>query len=206
MRYIIKRLFGEEFNTLLFLNLLVTLLCIPVVTVGPALLALTGTLIKIADDRCQINRIKEFWSLFKSKFWHGVFFELLVAGYAFVLLWSQSLALQLSDGSDFVLVLTLLFSLLAAAVSVSTGTILASVKAPFGQCLWNGFLMAVGRFPRVALSALCVYGMLYLALMLYPISLVPMMIIMISVTAVLSLACIWPALDELVLSVTEEEK
>lgn len=204
MRYVIKRLFGEEFNTLLFLNLIVMLLCLPVVTIGPALLALTGTLVKIVDDRSQINRVKEFWSLFKSKFWKGILFELLLVGYAFLLLWSQSLALQLNDGKDFVLLLTLLFSILAAAVSVSTATILASVKASFGQCLWNGLLLAVGRFPRVALSALCVYGMLYVAFLLYPISLVPMMIIMISVTAVLSLACIWPALDELVLSTCEE--
>jgi hypothetical protein len=40
--------------------------------------------------------------------------------------------------------------------------------------------------------------------MLYPISLFPAAIIMISVTAVLSLAVIWPALDELVLSACEE--
>ena len=63
--------------------------------------------------------------------------------------------------------------------------------------------MALGRFPRVLLSALCVYGMLYVGILLYPISLVPMIAIMISVTAVLSLACIWPALDELVLSTRE---
>ena len=204
MHYVIKRLFGEEFNNLLFLNLLVTLLCLPVITIGPALLALTGTLVKIVDDRCQINRVKEFWSLFKSKFLAGVLFELLVAAYAFMLLWSQSLALQLTEGKDFILVLTFLFTVLAAAVSVSTGAILASVKAPFGQCLWNGLLLAVGRFPRVALSTVCVYGMLYVGFLLYPISVVPMMIIMISTTAVLSLACIWPALDELVLSNCDE--
>ena len=203
MLYVIKRLFREEFNSLLFLNLIVAALCIPVVTIGPALLALTGTLVKIADDRCDLNRIKEFWGLFKSKFWHGVLLELLVAGYAFVLLWSQSLALELSDGSDFVLILTLLFTILAATVSVSTATILASIRAPFGECLWNGLLMALGRFPRVLLSALCVYGMLYVGILLYPISLVPVIAIMISVTAVLNLACIWPALDELVLSSRE---
>lgn len=204
MRYAIKRLFGEEFNNLLFLNLLVTLLCIPVITIGPALLALTGTLVKILDDRCQINRVKEFWSLFKSKFLAGVVFEILLAAYAFILLWSQSLALQLEEGKDFVLVLTFLFTVLAAMVSVSTGAILASVKAPFGQCLWNGLILAVGRFPRVAMSAVCVYGMLYVGFLLYPISMVPLMIIMISTTAVLSLACIWPALDELVLSGCDE--
>lgn len=204
MRYAIKRLFGEEFNNLLFLNLLVTLLCLPVITIGPALLALTGTLVKILDDRCQLNRVKEFWSLFKSKFLAGVLFELLLAAYAFVLLWSQSLALQLGDGRDFVLVLTFLFTVLAAVVSVATAAILASIRAPFGQCLWNGLLLAVGRFPRAALSAVCVYGMLYVGFLLYPISVVPVMIIMISTTAVLSLACIWPALDELVLSACDE--
>lgn len=204
MRNVIKRLFGEEFNNLLFLNLIVMLLCLPVITIGPALLALTGTLVKILDDRCQLNRLKEFWSLFKSKFLVGVLFELLLAGYAFLLLWSQSLALRLGDGSDFVLLLTFLFTILAAAVSVSTGAILASVKAPFGQCLWNGLLLAVGCFPRVALSAVCVYGMLYVGFLLYPISVVPVMVIMISTTAVLSLACIWPVLDELVLSGCEE--
>lgn len=204
MLYVIKRLFREEFNSLLFMNLIVAALCIPVVTIGPALLALTGTLVKIVDDRCELNRLKEFWSLFKSKFWLGVLYELLFAGYAFVLLWSQSLALQLQDGQEFVLILTLIMTVLAAAVSVSVMAILASVKAPFGQSLWNGVLMALGRFPRALLSALCVYGMIYIGILLYPISIVPIVIIMISVTAVLSLACIWPALDELVLSEAEE--
>lgn len=204
MLYVIKRLFREEFNSLLFMNLIVAALCIPVVTIGPALLALTGTLVKIVDDRCDLNRLKEFWGLFKSKFWHGILFELLFAGYAFLLLWSQSLALQLEDGQDFVLVLTLIMTVLAAVVSVSVMAILASVKAPFGQSLWNGVLMALGRFPRVLLSALCVYGMAYLGVLLYPISLVLIVVIMISVTAVLSLACVWPALDELVLSADGE--
>lgn len=45
MKTAIKRLFGEEFNNLLFLNLLTVLFCLPVVTIGPTLLALNGTLI-----------------------------------------------------------------------------------------------------------------------------------------------------------------
>ena len=204
MRYVIKRLFQEEFNSLLFMNLIVTALCLPVVTIGPALLALTGTLVKIVDDRCHMNRLEEFWGLFKSKFWHGILFEIMLVGYAFILLWSQSLAVQLGENGDFILILTMIMSILAAMVSVCVCAILASVRMPFGQALWNGFLMAIGRFPRVFLSALCVYGMVYLALMLYPISLFPAAIIMISVTAVLSLAVIWPALDELVLSACEE--
>lgn len=202
---VIKRLFREEFNNLLFMNLIVAALCLPVVTIGPALLALTGTLVKIVDDRCQLNRIKEFWSLFKKKFWKGVLFELVFAAYAFLLLWCASLAPQLEQGSEIVAVLTLIMAVLAALVSVCVCVILASVRIPFSQALWNGVLMALGRFPRALLSALCVYGMIYLGTLLYPIFIVPLVTIMISATAVLSLSCIWPALDELVLSQSSEE-
>ena len=47
MKSVLKRLFGEEFNNLLAMNLITAVLCVPVVTAGPALLALMGTLIKI---------------------------------------------------------------------------------------------------------------------------------------------------------------
>lgn len=199
-----KRLFREEFNNLLFMNLLTAVLCLPVVTIGPALLALNGTLVKIVDERCQLDRVKEYFSLLKSKFWQGVLFELLFAGYAFILLWSQSLALQLNEGGDFVLILTFIMTILAAVVSVCVFFILSSVRIPFTHALWNGLLLAIGRFPRAALSALCVYGMLYLGMLLYPVSVLPVIVIMLSVTAVLSLGCIWPALDELVLSVCDD--
>ena len=77
MKYVLKRLFGEEFNNLLLLNLLTVGLCIPVVTAGPAILAMKGTLVKILDDRCDLRRIHEFWGLFKKKFWKGLLFEVL---------------------------------------------------------------------------------------------------------------------------------
>lgn len=44
----IKRLFGEEFNSLLLLNLITAALTLPVVTLGPALVALYGTLYKLS--------------------------------------------------------------------------------------------------------------------------------------------------------------
>ena len=92
MKYVLKRLFGEEFNNLLLLNLLTVGLCIPVVTAGPAILAMKGTLVKILDDRCDLRRIHEFWGLFKKKFWKGLLFEVLFILYGMMLLWCKSLA------------------------------------------------------------------------------------------------------------------
>ncbi len=202
----IKRLFSEEFNTLFFLNLLVAALCLPIVTIGPALLAMTGTLVKILDNRCGLNRVKEFWHLFRTKFWQGILLEALVVAYAAILLMSQTLSLQLGEFSDVLLVLVLILSVVAAMVSVCLCVILASVKIPFGQALWNSILMALGRFPRVFASTLCAYGVAYLGILFYPDSLFPLAIILISATAAVSLSCIWPDLNELVLSQCEDEE
>lgn len=205
MRYSIKRLFTEEFKTLLFLNLLTALLCLPIVTMGPALLALNGTLVKILDDRCQLDRTREYFHLFKKKFLQGFLFELLFAAYAFLLLWSYSLGLRLENGQEVVLIMTLIMGIFAAVISVCLVFVLSSVTMPFSQALWNSVILALGRFPRAVLSAVCVYGMIYLGIALYPISVVPIVIIMISVTAVLSLGCFWPALEDLVLDPAEDE-
>ena len=188
-----KRLVTEEFNALMMMNLMVVLLCLPVITIGPALLALSGTMIKILDDRCRQSPVKEFWCTFRDKFWVGIAYEAVFAGYAFILLWAQSMGLALGEDGEFVLVLTLIVGIFAAMVSVTTLLIAAGVRQSFFHSLWNGLLLALGRFPQTLLSTFCVYGMVYLGFLLYPISLVPMMVIMISVTAALSLSCLWPA-------------
>lgn len=149
MKYVLKRLFGEEFNNLLLLNLLTVGLCIPVVTAGPAILAMKGTLVKILDDRCDLRRIHEFWGLFKKKFWKGLLFEVLFILYGMMLLWCKSLADNVGGSAGRpLLYAAALGGLLACIVSVCAVTILASVQMPFSQAMWNALCLAIGRLPR----------------------------------------------------------
>lgn len=205
MKQVIKRLFGEEFNNLLFMNVITALLCIPIVTIGPALLALTGTLVKVMDGRCQYKRVKEYFALFKKKFWKGILFELVVAVYGFLIVWCASLAAELGSKGTVLGLVAMVFGVLAAIISVVFCILLASTEMPFLQTLWNAVFFTLGRFPRSLLSALCVWGVVIVAYLFYPISVVFLIVICISATSVLSLAAIWPALDELVLSCYEEE-
>ena len=48
---LLKRLFLEEWKALLLANLLFTAFSLPLLTVGPALLAMNGVLTRRADDR-----------------------------------------------------------------------------------------------------------------------------------------------------------
>ena len=204
MKAVIKRLFGEEFNNLLAMNLITAVLCVPVVTAGPALLALLGTLIKIVDDRCQLSRVREYKALLKKKFWKGVVFEVTFGLYGGAMLWCLSLGNALGESGAPLRVAAMAASILAAVVSVPVALILAGVEMPFFQAFWNGVCLALGRFPRALVSAACVYGAITAGVLFYPISLMLFIVIMISVTAVLSLAVLWPALKPLVLDACEE--
>lgn len=205
MKTVVKRLFGEEFNNLLYMNLITAVLCIPVITAVPALLALMGTLIKIMDDRCHLRRIKEYFAMFKKKFWKGVLFELILAAYTLLIIWCTSLGHQLPVGGTFLRIFALVFGVLAAIISVPVFILLSCTEMPFGQTFWNGVVMALGRFPRALLAFLFSWGFILLAYLFYPISLLLFIVICISVSSVLTLGAIWPTLNTLVLSQYEPE-
>lgn len=86
MTSILKRLFGEEFGNLLILNLLTVACSLPVITFVPAVIALWGTLIRILDGRCELDRKKTYWALFKANLGKGILAELLIAAYGAMLL------------------------------------------------------------------------------------------------------------------------
>ena len=204
MKAVMKRLFGEEFNNLLAMNLITAALCVPVVTAGPALLALLGTLIKIMDDRCSLSRVKEYKALFKKKFRKGVALEAVMLAYGAAMVWCLSLGSALGDGGTVLRVVAMAALFVACVVSVPVAMILSGVEMPFTQAFWNGVCLALGRFPRAALSALCAYGAAALGVLFYPISLVLFIVILTSAVAVVSLAILWPAFHSLVLDACED--
>ena len=97
-------------------NLITAALCVPVVTAGPALLALLGTLIKIMDDRCSLSRVKEYKALFQKKFWKGVALEAVMLTYGAAMVWCLSLGSALGEGGT-VLRVVAMAALFVACVS-----------------------------------------------------------------------------------------
>ena len=196
MKTFLKRTFGEEFDSLIILNIITCALCATVVCAGPAVLALTGLIIRINDDRADRNRIKEFFSIFRKKFVNGLIYEIVLAAYVAVLVFSQSLGfrMQESNPAAFRIVETfvILGFFMAAVVSVCTSIVLSAWETSFGTGLWNGICLAFGKLPRAFLSALVVYGFLYLLYpVFWPISAVFYVFMMISLTCVFKVAFMW---------------
>ncbi len=196
---LLKRFFTEEWKTLLLANILFTAFSLPVVTAGPALLAMNGVLTRRADGRGSSSCWEDFWSGFKAKFWRGIQLEAIAAMYLLAILWSVSVADQMEGAARTAMGLFTALSLfLAAAASVYWIPLLADSTIPFFQALWNAVLLAFARLPRTLLAILAVYGLLCVFVMLYPISVLPYAMLLLAVAAALSVALVWPAINELI--------
>lgn len=196
---LLKRFFCEELKTLLLVNILTIAFSLPLVTAGPALLAMNGVLIRVADDRCGVSRWEEFWSVFKAKFWRGVLLEALAGLYLLAMLWSAALAGALEGAGRAAVWAFLSISLfLAATASVYLVPLLADSHIPFFQALWDSVFLAFARLPRSVLAAAAVYGLAYGFLLLYPISILPYGMFVAAAAAAVSIAVVWPAVDELI--------
>lgn len=197
--YLLKRLFLEEWSTLLVVNIMAVLLSLPLVTIGPALLAMNGVLTRLADDRFAGSTKDVFLSVFKEKFWRGIQLEALVFLYALPMLWCVAVADTLEGTSQMLLNGTLWVSLfLAAITSVYLVPLLCDSDSPFFKALWDSLLLAFARLPQSILAAVCVYGLMYGFWLLYPISILFYAMIVLAAAAALSIAFTWPVIDELI--------
>lgn len=196
---LLKRLFSEEWKTLLLVNILFSAFSLPLVTAGPALLAMTGVLTRRADDRGSVSCWTDFWAVFKEKFWRGVQMEAAAAVYLAVILWSVSVAGRMEGAGREALKLFVLLSVsLAAGASVYLVPLLADSTIPFAACLCNAVLLAFARLPRTLLAVTGVYGLLAVFVLLYPVSVLPYAMFVLAAATALAVALVWPAILELI--------
>lgn len=196
---LLKRLILEEWSTLLVVNLLAVLLSLPLVTIGPALLAMNGVLTRLVDDRFAGSTKDVFLTVFKEKIWRGIQLEIVAVLYVLAMLWCIAVADVLEGMGQMLLNGTLWISLfLAAITSVYLVPLLCDSDTPFFRALWNSLLLAFARLPQSILAVVCVYGLMFGFWLLYPISILPYAMIVLAAAAALSIAFTWPVIDELI--------
>ena len=68
------------------------------------------------------------------------------------------------------------------------------------EALWNAVCLSLGRLPRSLLAVLFTYGIAYGMFLLYPVSLIPCIVVVLSCMAALTVAACYQPLWDLVLS------
>ena len=87
---------------------------------------------------------------------------------------------------------------LAAMTGVYLVPLLADSSIPFFSALWDAALLSFARLHRTLLAMGAVYGSLCVFLLLYPISVLPWAMLLLAAAAAISVALVWPAINELI--------
>ena len=140
---------------LLILNIFTVLLCLPVVTMGPAMIAMNDIVIHMVRGE-EGYTIRPYFRSFKANFKYGAFISLIIAVAAALLYFDYLAAstyiplMKVPIIAIGVILLALLFYALA---------LFARYDNTFGATLKNAGILAVANFPRTLFMVICAVGL-----------------------------------------------
>ena len=144
----LKRLFGEEWKNLMLLSIAAAVFSLPLITIGPSLLALHGVLMRIMDGTCDLDRFREFRSLFRACFWRGLMLEAAAAGYLLVMFWCVALQDAMGSGKAALQTALWVSLFLAGGVAVYLIPLLADKSLSGRQALGAPWTWLSSACPR----------------------------------------------------------
>jgi len=162
----------RDFFNLVKLSLLLTLFCLPIITIPPAITAAS----KIAFKMSRYEHFflwQDFWETFKKEFTRSLGLGwLLIAGIILTITSSYFSVLQVKTNSF--LYIPLVISSISAALLMMTGfylfPMISSIDISLKSVLKNAVLLALLHQPYNLLTMLIIAGLSYLILYLFPFS------------------------------------
>ncbi len=153
------RFMGKVFDMIL-LDILTLIVCIPIVTMGPALTALYYVTLKIVRDE-EGYVVRGFFKSFKQNFKQGFLLELIVAAAAIILYFDLGVVYNWMGQNGSILIRLLFYALVGLALlSVVTAVyifpILAKFDNPVKKVLVNSVMMAVRHLPNSILMVVVI--------------------------------------------------
>ena len=144
----------EIFSNLVILNLLWILMCLPIITIFPATIAMFGVIrqwIKKEDDR---GLTRSFFLLFKQNFRQGLLVGAIILLFGTLVAVNFSLALQLENPLKMMYVVFLSFlSLLYTFTCIYLFPLLVTYKDTWKNLLKNALLLSIIHLP---ITMICV--------------------------------------------------
>ncbi len=182
------------------LNIFFIISCIPIITIGPALVAMNTVMLKrVRNIPCYV--FHEYKQAFKENFVKGLlaglftFFVQGLMSFALYFYW----ATYNSNGDIFYLILisvSLVASLVMIAASGYIFSTIGVVDLPLSKIIKNSFLLAIGFLPRtlaIVVTSVVAGGILVL---FFPFTMITAVIFHFGVTSVIINMNVWAVVDK----------
>lgn len=190
---------GREFWSLLTLNLIYVLACLPIVTIGPATVALSRLTVTMVRDK-NVYPWRDFWDAFRKNLKQGFLFGIPATLFVFAAIW-LNLNILLGAGTLFYTAFIFLWTFLGVALCCYLFPMAAYIDLRSFPLAKNAvFLVILGRFRTIAAVAVSA-AVTVLALAYLPYS--PIVMVLLGYFAFLSLFnsfMVWHVVEEFVIN------
>lgn len=146
---------GREFWSLLTLNLIYILACLPIVTIGPATVALNRLTVTMVRDQ-NVYPWRDFWEAFRKNLKQGFLFGIPATLFLFAAVWIN-LNILLGAGNLFYTAFIFLWTFFGTALCCYVFPMAAYIDLPSLPLVKNAvFLVILGRFRTIGVVAVSV--------------------------------------------------
>lgn len=139
---------------LLILNIFTLVLCIPLVTIGPAVTAMNDIVIRLVRGE-ESYIVKPYFRAFKENFKNGALMSLILvvsAGFLYLDYLAATTYIPIMR------VGIIAIGVIILAIAIYVFAIMARYENTFGGTLKNAAALAVGFFPRTVFMVVCTVG------------------------------------------------
>ncbi len=154
--FVFFEIYFRKFTKIFFLNIIYVLVCLPIVTIGPATAALTYCMRNFArEDHADIS---DFFIQFKKNFWQGLLvwftFTLAFAVAIFGLIFYNALMKNNNIFGYFGFVIAIIATIILLFMSYYAYMIIVTFKVNFRQLIKDCFLFAIAGLGRNIITTL----------------------------------------------------
>jgi uncharacterized membrane protein YesL len=192
-------LFAREFTSLIKLNIYFIISCIPIVTIGPAIGALTAVTMRMVQDRPS-DIFYDFKEAFKKN-WKYSFISGITAIIFMIAIWYSIKFCIESDGIIYNLMISFIVvvAVLLGLSSIYVYPMIVKIELPLKVIFRNAFLLGIVNIKYSLITFLLSIGLLEISIIFMPFTLPVMLLFTFSAISFISSFCAWNGLKKYII-------
>lgn len=197
-------LFVREFTSLIKLNIYFIISCIPIVTISPAIGALTDVTMRMVQDQPS-DLFYDFREAFKKNWKHSFVGGIIAVIFMFAIWFSIKFCMG-SDGIiyNFMISFIVVITVLLGLSSIYVYPMIVKIELPLKVIFRNAFLLGIVNIKYSLITFLINIGLIEVSIIFMPFTLPVMLLFTFSTISFISSFCAWNGLEKYIIKDAEE--
>lgn len=197
-------LFAREFTSLIKLNIYFLFSCIPIITIGPAIGALTSVTMRMVQDKPS-DIFYDFREAFKKN-WKYSFISWIIAAIFMSAIWFSVKFCVESDGIiyNFMISFIVVIAVLFGISFIYVYPMIVKIELPLKVIFRNSFLLGIVNIKYSLITFLLNIGLIEISIIFMPFTLPVMLLFTFSIISFISSFCAWDGLEKYIIKEHED--